>query len=98
MKIKYSEKAMIFVLLVPRRNQLRDQMLVPLQLLTHKRKQVHPVLLQNGPSHRFLSQLIVEVMRQSFSSVESLLGRVDHDLGKEVQKERVSFGENLHQH
>jgi hypothetical protein len=36
--IKYSEKAMIFALVVPGREQLRYQMFVPLQLLRHKRK------------------------------------------------------------
>jgi hypothetical protein len=45
--------------------------------------------------HRLLPQLVVELVGQGLSCVESLLGRVDHQLGEQVQEKRVSLRKNL---
>ena len=42
-----------------------------------------------------LTELIVELVSQSLSSIQPLLGGVYHNLADEVNQERVSFGEDL---
>lgn len=87
---------LLSLLFLPRRNQLGDQVLVPLQLLRQETEQVQPKLLLKGYPHRLLPQLVEKLMSQRLSSVESVLGRIYHDLGQEVQEERIGFGENLY--
>lgn len=58
-------------------------------------KQSHIELFLYRLAHFFLSELIIELMRQCFSSIETLLGRVNHDLVDEIEQERVSLGKDL---
>ena len=98
MKIRFSIKMMLLLfslLFLPGRNQLGNQVLVALQLLRKEGEQVQPKLLLKSQTHWLLSQLIKKFMSQRLGSVESVFGGVYHDLSQEVEKERVSFGENL---
>ena len=76
-------------LLLPTRDQLWNQVLVALQLLRQEGEEVQPELLLKGHSHRLLSQLVKELMSQSLSRIQSMLGGVNHDLSQEVMKQRV---------
>ena len=42
-----------------------------------------------------LTKLIEVFVRKGFGSIEALLGRVNHELGDEVEEESIRFGENL---
>ena len=76
-------------LLLPGGDQLWNQVLVAFQLLRQEAEEVQPKLLLEGHSHRLLPQLIKKLMGQGLSSVQSMLGRIDHDLGQEVMKQGV---------
>lgn len=73
-KLLSSVHTLFLVASLPGRNQLRDQVLVPLQLLREKRKQVQPQLLLQRICHLLLTQLVVELVGQGLSCVQSMLG------------------------
>ena len=76
-------------LLLPGGDQLWNQVLVAFQLLGQEAEEVQPELLLEGHSHGLLPQLVKKLMGQGLGSIESMLGRIDHDLGQEVMKQRV---------
>lgn len=82
--------------LKPRRNQLGNEMLLPLQLFRQEREQIETILLADLTIHLLLSEVIVELVGERFSSIESLLWRINHDLANKIEQQRVGFGKNLY--
>lgn len=77
---------LLSLLFLPRRNQLGDQVLVPLQLLRQKTEQIQPKLLLKGQPHRLLPELVEKFMSQRLGSIEPVFGGVDHDLSEEIEE------------
>ena len=71
-------------------------MLVPAELLLAEIKQRRdvPFLLELSVDLR-ISQLIEVLVRESFTSIETFLWRVNHDLTDEADEHIISFGKYL---
>jgi hypothetical protein len=66
-----------------------------LKFFGHEGEKRQAVLLANLAVGLLLTKIIEKLVGECFCSIEALLWRVDHNLADKVQKERVSFGEDL---
>lgn len=71
-------------------------MFLPSDLIRTEREKVRTKLFVQLPVDLLLSELIEELMRECLSRIQSLFGRVDHDLADEVKKQRICLWKDLH--
>jgi hypothetical protein len=61
-------------------------MFVAIELVGMEGEEVKVVLLLDCAVHGLFTQFVVELVGKSFSSVETLFGRIDEDLVEEVEQ------------